>query len=61
MIETDMSKTVRDLAGNEIVGRIPMKRFGTPKDIAQAVLFLASDQASYITGNILHVDGGLCV
>lgn len=61
MIETDMSKTVRDLAGDEIIGRIPMKRFGTPKDIAQAVLFLASDQASYITGNILHVDGGLCV
>lgn len=61
MIETDMSKTVRDLAGDEIVGRIPMKRFGTPKDIAQAVMFLASDQASYIAGNILHVDGGLCV
>lgn len=61
MIETDMSKNVRDLAGDEIVARIPMKRIGTPKDIAQAVMFLASDHASYITGNILHVDGGLCV
>jgi 3-oxoacyl-[acyl-carrier protein] reductase len=61
MIETDMSKNVRDLAGDEIVSRIPMKRIGTPKDIAQAVMFLASDQSSYITGNILHVDGGLCV
>lgn len=61
MIETDMSKNIRDLAGDEIVARIPMKRIGTPKDIAQAVMFLASDQASYITGNILHVDGGLCV
>ncbi len=61
VIETDMSKNIRDLAGDEIVARIPMKRIGTPKDIAQAVMFLASDQASYITGNILHVDGGLCV
>lgn len=61
MIETDMSKNIRDLAGDEIVARIPMKRIGTPKDIAQAVMFLASDQATYITGNILHVDGGLCV
>jgi len=61
MIETDMSKHVRDLAGDEIVAKIPMKRFGTAKDIAHAVLFLTSDHASYITGNILHVDGGLCV
>jgi 3-oxoacyl-[acyl-carrier protein] reductase len=61
MIETDMSKNVRDLAGDEITARIPMKRFGTTKDIANAVVFLASEQASYITGSIIHVDGGLSV
>ena len=61
MIETDMSKNVRELAGDEITARIPMKRFGTTKDIANAVVFLASEQASYITGSIIHVDGGLSV
>lgn len=61
MIETDMSKNVRELAGDEITARIPMKRFGTTKDISNAVVFLASEQASYITGSIIHVDGGLSV
>lgn len=61
MIETDMSKSVRDLAGDEITARIPMKRFGTTQDIANAVIFLAGEQASYITGTIIHVDGGLSV
>lgn len=61
MIETDMSKNVRDLAGDEIINRIPLKRFGTTRDITNAVMFLAGEQSSYVTGNVLHVDGGLCV
>jgi 3-oxoacyl-[acyl-carrier protein] reductase len=58
VIETDMSRTVRDLAGDEIQSRILLKRFGKPEDIAYAVWFLCSGFASYITGEILHVDGG---
>jgi 3-oxoacyl-[acyl-carrier protein] reductase len=59
MIVTDMSKRVRDLAPDEIMGQIPLKRYGEPGDVAQAVCFLASEAASYITGEVLHVTGGM--
>jgi 3-oxoacyl-[acyl-carrier protein] reductase len=59
MIETGMSAAVRALAGDQIKKVIPLKRHGQPEDIARAVAFLASDDASYITGQILRVDGGL--
>ena len=58
-IETDMTVAVRNAAGSEIKKRIPARRLGLPEDIANAVLFLASDEASYITGHVLTVDGGL--
>lgn len=58
VIETEMSKTVRDLAGDQINSRILLKRVGKPEDIAHAVWFLSSRFADYITGEILHVDGG---
>jgi 3-oxoacyl-[acyl-carrier protein] reductase len=58
VIETDMSRAVRDLAGDQIQSRILLKRFGKPEDIAYAVWFLSSGFASYINGEILHVDGG---
>lgn len=58
VIETEMSKTVRELAGDQINSRILLKRIGKPEDIAHAVWFLSSKYADYITGEILHVDGG---
>lgn len=59
MIETGMSAAVRALAGDQIKKVIPLKRIGQPEDIARVVAFLASDDAGYITGQILRVDGGL--
>lgn len=59
MIETDMSEVVRNLAGDRLKEMIPLKRVGQPEDIASVVTFLASDDASYLTGQVLRVDGGL--
>lgn len=58
-IETDMSETVRNLAGDTIKNAIPMKRYGKPEDIAKVAVFLASDESAYMTGQVLTVDGGL--
>jgi 3-oxoacyl-[acyl-carrier protein] reductase len=59
MIETDMSAAVRNLAADKIKEVIPLRRFGQPEEIASVVTFLASDDASYLTGQVLRVDGGL--
>lgn len=59
MIETDMSDLVRGMADKQILAQIPIGRYGKPEDVAQTIVFLASDQASYITGEILKIDGGL--
>ena len=59
MIETDMTEAVRGLAGDQIAKAIPMKRIGTPEEIAHVVVFLAGDRSSYLTGQVLRVDGGL--
>src|SRR5262245_1042604 len=58
-IETDMSQTVRNLAGDRIKKAIPMRRFGQPEDIAKVVVFLAGPDAAYVTGQVITVDGGL--
>jgi 3-oxoacyl-[acyl-carrier protein] reductase len=58
-IETDMSEAVRNLAGDKLAKMIPAKRFGQPADIASVAVFLAGPAASYITGQVITVDGGL--
>ena len=59
LIETDMTKGIAEGAHDEWAAKIPLKRLGTPDDIAAAVAFLASDEASYITGQVLAVNGGM--
>ena len=58
VIDTEMSKDVRELAGDAVKAKILLKRFGTADDVACAVWFLASAYSSYVTGEVLHVDGG---
>ena len=61
IILTDMTNRIRMFAPEEIKKQIPLKRCGTAQDVAKAVRFLASKDASYITGEVLHVTGGLGV
>lgn len=58
-IDTDMTKTLNEEQINGLKAKIPLGRLGEPEDIAGAVAFLASPQASYITGTTLHVNGGM--
>jgi 3-oxoacyl-[acyl-carrier protein] reductase len=58
-IQTDMTAVLSDKIKEDMVGNIPLARMGSPDDVAQAVLFLASDNASYITGQTINVDGGM--
>jgi 3-oxoacyl-[acyl-carrier protein] reductase len=53
-----MSQDVRDAAGDVVLSKILLRRFGKPEDVACAVWFLASAYANYVTGEVLHVDGG---
>ena len=59
VITTDMNREYLAEHGESVLRSIPLERFGTPEDVADAVVFLASDRASYITGVILDVNGGL--
>jgi 3-oxoacyl-[acyl-carrier protein] reductase len=59
MIETDMTRELANKAREALVSRIPVGRLGTPDEVASAVCFLASDEASYITGQVLGVNGGM--
>ena len=58
-IATDMTDELKDEVKNEYIKNIPLKRFGEAKEVAEAVAFLLSDHSSYITGEILKVNGGL--
>lgn len=59
VIDTDMNKKVPEDIMKELADETPLMRLGTAKDVAEAVLFLASDKASFITGQVLGVDGGI--
>lgn len=58
-IDTDMTSALPDIVKDEMLKRIPMKRLGKAEDVAEAVAFLASDSANYITGATIHVNGGM--
>ena len=58
-IKTDMTDSLPDEQKDFLASQIPMGRLGTTNEVAQAVLFLASDSGSYITGQTLHVNGGM--
>jgi len=60
-IDTDMTRSLNEKQQEAILSQIPMQRMGSADDIAKAVNFLASDAASYITGQTLHVNGGMCM
>lgn len=60
-IETDMTAALPEAARTAAQNGIPMSRLGAPEDVAKAVGFLASDDAAYITGQVLAVDGGMAM
>lgn len=58
-IDTEMTQRIDEKRRKELIGCIPLGYFGTPRDVAEAVAFLASEEARYITGQVLNVDGGM--
>jgi len=58
-IDTDMTRGLPDAVKEQYLARVPLGRFGAPEEVAQVAVFLASDAASYMTGQVLAVDGGL--
>jgi 3-oxoacyl-[acyl-carrier protein] reductase len=59
LIDTDMTRSLAESTRQEWASKVPLRRLGTPADVASAVCFLASDEAAYITGQVLGVNGGM--
>lgn len=59
MIDTDMTRVLPDKVKQDIIAQIPLGRFGTVEDVVAAVRFLVSEDADYITGQVIHVNGGM--
>jgi 3-oxoacyl-[acyl-carrier protein] reductase len=57
-VDTDMLSNTRDMAEKEILGRTPLRRIAAPEEVARLVLFLLSDEASFMTGGVVPIDGG---
>ena len=60
-IKTPMTDVLSDKAKEKVLENIPMAKMGTPDDVANAAVFLASDEAGYITGQTIHVNGGMAM
>ncbi len=60
-IQTDMTEVLSEEAKNLMLGQIPLGRAGKPEDVANVVAFLASEQAAYITGQVIHISGGMYI
>lgn len=58
-IQTEMTEALPETVRQQMLAQIPLGRFGTSEEVAQAVVFLASDAAAYITGQVIHVNGGM--
>lgn len=59
VIATPMTETIPDNVKQNMISRIPLQRMGTPRDVANVVVFLASPQSAYVTGQLIHVNGGM--
>ena len=59
LIDTDMAAAVPAEAREALLAQVPLKRIGTVQDVAEVIAFLAGDGAAYITGQVVHVNGGL--